>query len=316
MVSSLMCCGRGRSGPPACQPVLNHHHPSACSVPLAGDTVEGRHKGLALLGFIVEPGDQDRSCSQAACQAQHTRRGRARPTLVHWGRGRWPTPAGATCSLRDPAIRRGRRRTERPQPLCPQLSSPHFQQPYSEDPPPKRTVAQGRCPPPQSSHPADVPPGEGTGRDPGSHLQDLIGAEAGKHEGVPLHVQDGAGHQQMQIGAGEPCPQHLAVPEVGGGSLAKPPPAPPRSAPCPAHLPSTSPPAFQSICLSSPPQPSWRTSHSRRTSGKGNSLLNQMSSHRKQKQREPESWESGAGDSGRMGNALYQPQSRSNSQGT
>lgn len=183
--------------------------------------MEGRHKGLALLGFTVEPGDQDRSCSQAACQAQHTRRGRARPTLVHGGRGRWPTPAGTTCSLREPSIRRGRRRTERPQPLCPQLSSPHFQQPYSEDPPPKRTVAQGRCPPPQSSHPADLPPGEGTGREPGSHLEDLIGAEAGEHEGVPLHVQDGAGHQQMQIGAGEPCPQHLAVPEEVGGVTGK-----------------------------------------------------------------------------------------------
>lgn len=42
----------------------------------------------------------------------------------------------------------------------------------------------------------------------------------------------------------------------------------------------------------SPTQVGWPTSHSRRTSGKGNSLLNQMSSHRKQKQREPESWES------------------------
>lgn len=147
------------------------------------------------------------------------------------------------------------------------------------------------------------------------HLEDLIRAEAGKHEGVPLHVQDGAGHQQVQIGAGEPCPQHLACPREG--SLAKPPPqAPPRSAPCPAHLPPTSPPAHQSLCLSSPPQPSWRTSHSRRTSGKGNSLLNQISSHRKQKQREPESWESGAGDRGGRGNALYQPQPGSNSQGT
>lgn len=37
------------------------------------------------------------------------------------------------------------------------------------------------------------------------------------------------------------------------------------------------------------------TSHSRRMSSKGNSLLNQMSSQRKQKHREPLSWES-AGD--------------------
>lgn len=34
------------------------------------------------------------------------------------------------------------------------------------------------------------------------------------------------------------------------------------------------------------------TSHSRRMSWKGNSLLNQMSSQRKQKHREPLSWES------------------------
>lgn len=34
------------------------------------------------------------------------------------------------------------------------------------------------------------------------------------------------------------------------------------------------------------------TSHSRRMSSKGNSLLNQMSSQRKQKHREPLSWES------------------------
>ena len=55
-----------------------------------------------------------------------------------------------------------------------------------------------------------------TGREPGSHLEDLIGAEARKHEGVPLHVQDGTGHQQVQIGAREPCPQHLVVQEGGG----------------------------------------------------------------------------------------------------
>ena len=109
---------------------------------------------------------------------------------------------------------------------------------------------------------------------------------------------------RCRLGPGSPVHRTWQCPRRGR-SLAKPPPqAPPRSAPCPAHLPSTSPPTLQSICLSSPPQPSWRTSHSRRTSGKGNSLLNQMSSHRKQKQREPESWESGAGDSGGMGNAI------------
>lgn len=126
---------------------------------------------------------------------------------------------------------------------------------------------------------------------------------------------------RCRLGPGSPVHSTWRCPRRGRGgggrSLAKPPPqAPPGSAPCPAHLPPTSPPAHQSICLSCSPQPSWRTSHSRRTSGKGNSLLNQMSSHRKQKQREPESWESGAGDSGGRGNALYQPQSHSNSQGT
>ena len=224
------------------------------------------------------------------------------------GEGRGPTPAGAKSSLREPGVSRGRRRTEASPSRCAHSLADHtFNNP--EDPPPKGAVAQGRCPPPRSSHP-DVPPGE-----PGSHLEDLIGTEAGKHEGVPLHVQDGAGHQQVQIGAGEPCPQHLVCPREG--SLAKPPPqAPPRSAPGLAHLPPTSPPAHQPLHPSSPPQPSWCTSHSRRTSGKGNSLLNQMSSHRKQKQREPESWESGAGDSGGRDNAIYQPQPCSNSQGT
>lgn len=70
---------------------------------------------------------------------------------------------------------------------------------------------------------------------PGPHLEDLIGAEARKHEGVPLHVQDGAGHQQVQIGAREPCPQHLRVPEEGGVMAQPVPEVPPRSAP--AHLP-------------------------------------------------------------------------------
>lgn len=55
------------------------------------------------------------------------------------------------------------------------------------------------------------------GREPEPHLEDLIGAEAGQHEGVPLHVQDGAGHQQVQIGAREPCPQHLGVRKGGRG---------------------------------------------------------------------------------------------------
>lgn len=62
--------------------------------------------------------------------------------------------------------------------------------------------------------------------------------------------------------------------------------------PCPA--PSRS--HWQKSPFSQPSHPTWLpTSHSRRISGKGNSLLNQMSSHRKQKQREPESWESRGG---------------------
>lgn len=75
-----------------------------------------------------------------------------------------------------------------------------------------------------------------TGKEPGPHLEDLIGAEARKHEGVPLHVQNGTGHQQVQIGAGEPCPQHLGEPERA--VMAQPPPeVPPRSALPPAHFP-------------------------------------------------------------------------------
>lgn len=125
---------------------------------------------------------------------------------------------------------------------------------------------------------------------PGPHLEDFVGAEAGKHEGVPLHVQDGAGHQQVQIGAGKPCPQHLGVP--GGGVTAQPlPEVPPGLPPPPPRI------AGEFLLPRCPPsRTGWPTSHSRRTSGKGNSLLNQMSSHRKQKQREPESWESGGAE--------------------
>lgn len=76
---------------------------------------------------------------------------------------------------------------------------------------------------------------------PGPHLEDLIGAEAGKHEGVPLHIQDGTGHEQVQIRARESCPQHLRVTE--GGVTAQPlPEVPPRSAP--AHLPQFSHPSW------------------------------------------------------------------------
>lgn len=83
--------------------------------------------------------------------------------------------------------------------------------------------------------------------------------------------------------------------EVEGQSL---PEVLPRSASPRAHLPQAS------------TQAGWPTSHSRRTSGKGNSLLNQMSSHRKQKQREPESWESRGGERWRVVLSKQQAQSQ------
>lgn len=53
-----------------------------------------------------------------------------------------------------------------------------------------------------------------------------------------------------------------------------------------------------SRCRLGPGRPVHSASHGRRTSGKGHSLLTQRSSHRKQKQREPESGESGKSQSG------------------
>ena len=171
-------------------------------------------------------------------------------------------------ALREPGIRQGRRRTEAsPSRRAHSLADHTFNNPILRTHYPKG-LAQGRCPPPRSSHPTDVPPGEGTGREPGSHLEDLIGAEARKHEGVPLHVQDGAGHQQVQVGAGQPCPQHLAVPEAGarwGGALTGKASTPgptwvsPMPCPSPTNLP-TRPPVylpqlFPSTQLAHLPQP-------------------------------------------------------------
>lgn len=40
-------------------------------------------------------------------------------------------------------------------------------------------------------------------------FEDLVGAKAREHERISLHVEDGTGHQQVQVGAWEPGPQHL-----------------------------------------------------------------------------------------------------------
>lgn len=81
-----------------------------------------------------------------------------------------------------------------------------------------------------------------------------------------LRLQDGAGDQQVEVLTRQTSPEHLQErkeEEVLAGAVEE-----------------------------EDEEVRGLTSHSRRMSSKGNSLLNQMSSQRKQKHREPLSWES------------------------
>lgn len=152
----------------------------------------------------------------------------------------------------------------------------------------------------------------------GLTLRISLEPEARKHEGVPLHCP---GWHRPPAGAGwepgSPIPQHLAVP-ARAALAGKPPPRPhPGPAPYPAHLPPTSPPAHQSICLSFSLKPSWRTSHSPEDIREGEFPLEpdeQPPEAEAERTRVLGVW-SGGQWPGRS-NALYQPQSHSNSQGT